>query len=156
MAKTSAGLVMYRFRNDRLQVLLVHPGGPFWAKKDKGAWFIPKGEVSPPEDELAAAKREFQEETGFECRGKLIELGCVRRKAGKVVHTWAFEGDCDPTSLRSNSFTIEWPPRSGLRQAFPEIDRAEFFSVAQARAKCNAAEFEFIERLEKILSSRVG
>ena len=150
MAKTSAGLVMYRVRNNRLEVLLVHLGGPFWAKKDEGAWFIPKGEVSPAEDELTAAKREFQEETGFESYGNFIPLGSVKHKGGKVVHAWAFEGDCDPSSIRSNTFTIEWPPRSGNKQAFPEIDRAQFFSVEQAKEKCYAAEFEFIVRVEKI------
>jgi len=150
MAKKSAGLVMYRVRNNQLEVLLVHLGGPFWAKKDEGAWFIPKGEVGPAEDEFTAAKREFQEETGIEPYGAFIALGSVKHKGGKIVRAWAFEGDCDPTSISSNTFTIEWPPRSGNKQAFPEIDRAQFVSVEQARAKIYAGEFNFIDRLEKI------
>ena len=154
MAKTSAGLVMYRVRNNQLEVLLVHLGGPFWAKKDEGAWFIPKGEVYPAEDVLTAAKREFQEETGFEPYDKFIPLGTVKHKGGKVVHAWAFQGDCDPSSIRSNTFTLEWPPRSGNKQAFPEIDEARFFSVEQARSKIHPAEFEFVDRLEKICLKR--
>jgi len=154
MAKTSAGLLMYRVRNHRLQVLLVHLGGPFWVKKDEGAWFVPKGEVAPAEDEFAAAEREFREETGFEPHGNFISLGSVKLKGGKTVHAWAFEGDCDPSSISSNTFTMEWPPRSGNKRAFPEIDRAQFFTVEQARVKGNAAEFEFIDRLEKICLER--
>jgi len=154
MAKTSAGLLMYRVRNHRLQVLLVHLGGPFWVKKDGGAWFVPKGEVAPAEDEFAAAEREFREETGFEPHGNFISLGSVKLKGGKTVHAWAFEGDCDPSSISSNTFTMEWPPRSGNKRAFPEIDRAQFFTVEQARVKGNAAEFEFIDRLEKICLER--
>ena len=150
MAKKSAGLVMYRVRNNQLEVLLVHPGGPFWAKKDEGAWFIPKGEVSPGEDQFSAAKREFQEETGIESHANFIALGSVKHKGGKIVHAWAFEGDCEPSSIRSNTFTIEWPPRSGNQQTFPEVDQAQFVSVEQAKAKIYAAEFEFIDRLEKI------
>lgn len=135
VAKTSAGLVMYRVRNNRLEVLLIHLGGPFWAKKDKGAWFIPKGELSPSEDEFTAAKREFQEETGFEPYGNFIPLGSVKHKGGKTVHAWAFEGDCDPSSIRSNTFTLEWPPRSGHKQAFPEIDRARFLFCRAGESK---------------------
>ena len=140
---------MYRVRNDRLEVLLVHLGGPFWAKKDAGAWFIPKGEIDPGEDEFAAAKREFREETGIEAGSEFIALGTVRHRGGKIVHAWAFQGDCDPASIRSNTFVLEWPPRSGKRQEFPEVDRAEFMSVEQARVKMSAAEFELVERLEK-------
>ena len=150
MFKKSAGLVMYRIQNSQLEVLLVHPGGPFWAKKDQGAWSIPKGEVFRAEDEFTAAKREFQEETGIEPRGDFIALGSVKHKGGKIVDAWAFEGNCDPSSIRSNTFTIEWPPRSGKKQEFPEIDRGEFFSVEQARAKMHEAEFDFIDRLERI------
>ena len=154
MAKKSAGLVMYRLPNNQLEVLLVHLGGPFWTKKDKGAWFIPKGEVLPAEDEFTAAKREFQEETGLVPHGDFIALGSVQHKGGKIVQAWAFEGDCDPVSIRSNTFTIEWPPRSGNKQVFPEIDRAQFVSIEQARAKMFAADFNFIDRLEKICVER--
>jgi predicted NUDIX family NTP pyrophosphohydrolase len=154
MAKKSAGLLMYRVRNDQLEVLLVHLGGPFWAKKDAGAWFIPKGEVDPGEDEFAAAKREFREETGIEAGGEFIALGTVKHTGGKIVHAWAFQGDCDPASIRSNTFMFEWPPRSGNRQEFPEVDRAEFMSVEQARVKMLAAEFELVERLEKAKQTR--
>lgn len=154
MAKTSAGLLMYRIRNDQLEVLLVHLGGPFWAKKDEKAWFVPKGELAPGENELDAAKREFREETGLESSGELIPLGTVRHKGGKIVHAWAFQNDCDPSSIKSNIFTMEWPPRSGNRQAFPEIGRARFFSVRQARTKIHPPEFEFIERLKKICVER--
>ena len=149
MAKKSAGLLMYRVRNDQLEVLLVHLGGPFWAKKDAGAWFIPKGEIDPGEDEFAAAKREFREETGIEAGGEFIALGTVKNTGGKIVHAWAFQGDCDPASIRSNTFMLEWPPRSGRKQEFHEVDRAEFMSVEQARVKMSVAEFELVERLEK-------
>jgi predicted NUDIX family NTP pyrophosphohydrolase len=154
MAKKSAGLLMYRVRNGKLEVLLVHLGGPFWAKKDAGAWFVPKGEVEPGEDELDAAKREFREETGFEPGDRLQSLGSVKHKSGKTVTAWAFEGDCDPAALKSNAFTIEWPPRSGEQREFPEIDRADFFTVDAARATIHPAEFEFVERLDSFLSGR--
>ena len=154
MAKNSAGLLMYRVRNNQLEVLLVHLGGPFWARKDKGAWFIPKGEIEPGEDEFAAAKREFQEETGIESRGEFTALGTIKHKGGKIVHAWAFEGDCDPSSVRSNTFTLEWPPRSGKRQEFPEVDKAQFLSVEQAQAKMSPGEFELVDRLQNILTQR--
>ena len=112
-----------------------------------GAWFIPKGEVDPGEDEFAAAKREFREETGIEAGGEFIALGTVKNTGGKIVHAWAFQGDCNPASIRSNTFMLEWPPRSGRKQEFPEVDRAEFMSVEQARVKMSAAEFELVERL---------
>jgi predicted NUDIX family NTP pyrophosphohydrolase len=147
VAKTSAGLILFRVREGRLEVLLVHLGGPLWARKDEGAWFIPKGEVEPGEDLLAAARREFQEETGFESRSPLLELGSAKNKSGKTIHAWAFEGDCDPTLIRSNTFTLEWPPRSGKEQEFPEVDRAEFFTLERAREMGNAAERPLIERL---------
>jgi predicted NUDIX family NTP pyrophosphohydrolase len=149
MAKTSAGLVMYRIRNGLLEVLLVHPGGPFWVKKDDGAWFVPKGEVEPGEDEMAAAKREFVEETGIvPPEGPFIPLGRVKHKSGKVVVAWAFAGDCDPGAIRSNTFAMEWPPRSGRQQEFPEVDRAAFYTVEEARVKMHPAEFELLTRLE--------
>src|SRR4030095_14214059 len=125
MPKTSAGLLMYRIPEDRLEVLLVHPGGPFWAKKDAGAWFLPKGELNPGEDALAAAKREFQEEIGLPVRGELVPLGTARHKGGKLVHAWAFEGDGDLREARSNTFTMEWPPRSGRQHQLPGIDRED-------------------------------
>jgi predicted NUDIX family NTP pyrophosphohydrolase len=152
MTKVSAGLLMYRKRNQQLEVLLVHLGGPFWAKKDAGAWFVPKGEVNPGEDELAAAKREFAEETGLVPAENLVPLGSVKHKSGKKVSAWAFEGDCDPAALRSNTFQMEWPPRSGKTREFPEIDRAAFFTLDAAREKMHPAEFEFASRLVKAIS----
>ncbi len=145
---------MYRVREEILEVLLVHLGGPFWAKKDAGAWLIPKGEVEPGEDELDAAKREFREETGFDPGDELQPLGSVKHKSGKTVTAWAFEGDCDPAALKSNTFKIEWPPRSGKQREFPEIDRADFFTLDAAREKAHPAEFEFVERLDSFLSGR--
>ena len=152
MTKVSAGLLMYRKRNQQLEVLLVHLGGPFWAKKDAGAWFVPKGEVNPGEDELSAAKREFAEETGLAPAENLLPLGSVKHKSGKKVSAWAFEGDCDPAALRSNTFQMEWPPRSGKTLEFPEIDRAAFFTLDAAREKMHPAEFEFVSRLVKAIS----
>src|SRR5215218_9631405 len=124
MPETSAGLLMYRRRPDGVEVFLVHPGGPFWAKKDAGAWSIPKGEFdSASENPLDAAWREFEEETGVVPTGEFLELGSVRQRSGKIVSAWAFEGDCDASAIRSNTFTIDWPPRSGKQQSFPEVDR---------------------------------
>jgi predicted NUDIX family NTP pyrophosphohydrolase len=154
MPKKSAGLLMYRVRDGLLEVLLVHLGGPFWAKKDKGAWFLPKGELSPGEDEVAAAKREFEEETGLKPTGSFLPLGSVKHKSGKTVTAWAFEGNCDPSALKSNTFTIEWPPRSGKQGVFPEIDRAAFFTIEAARDKMHPAEFEFATRLATMLSGK--
>jgi predicted NUDIX family NTP pyrophosphohydrolase len=155
MPTSSAGLVLYRVRDSALEVLLVHPGGPFWAAKDSGAWTIPKGEVEPEEDQLAAARREFEEELGFSSRGEFTPLGTITQKAGKVVQAWAFEGDCDPARIKSNSFTIEWPPRSGKQQAFPEVDRAAFFGIEEARRKINPAQVELLSRLQEIVTGRV-
>ena len=155
MGKISAGLVMYRVSEGELEVLLVHPGGPFWSKKDLGAWVIPKGEINPGEDQLAAAKREFEEETGFKPEGNFLPLGSVKHKAGKTVLAWAFKGDCDPGAIMSNTFRLEWPPKSGKSREFPEVDRATFFSVEQAREKILAAEFGLIERLKEILGNGV-
>jgi predicted NUDIX family NTP pyrophosphohydrolase len=153
MAKSSAGLVMYRTRNAQLEVLLVHLGGPFWTKKDAGAWFIAKGEIHPGEQELAAAQREFEEETGLKPAPPFLSLGNVKHKSGKKVSAWAFEGDCDPAAVRSNKFQMEWPPRSGKTQEFPEIDRAAFYTLEAAREKMHPTEFEFVPRLIKLLSS---
>jgi predicted NUDIX family NTP pyrophosphohydrolase len=151
--KVSAGLLLYRRENGGFEFLLVHLGGPFWAKKDDGAWFLPKGEVNPGEDEKAAALREFREETGLDVHPalELVSLGTVKHKSGKLVHAWAVEGDCDPTALHSNTFDIEWPPRSGKKQTFPEIDRAAFFTLAAAEKKMHPTEFEFLSRLVGLL-----
>ena len=138
---------MYRRRNDGLEFLLAHPGGPFWAKKDACAWTIPKGELEPGEEALAAAIREFQEELGIEANGKFIELTPVTQKAGKVVRAWAFEGDCDLNQLKSNTFSMEWPPRSGKFAEFPEVDRAEFFSYETAKQKINPAQAALLEQV---------
>jgi predicted NUDIX family NTP pyrophosphohydrolase len=135
MPKQSAGLLMYRLRESLVEVFLVHPGGPFWAKKDAGAWSIPKGEYAAGEDPLDAARREFAEETGFEPRGEFIPLGTIRQAGGKLVSVWAVEGDCDPAQVKSNLCTIEWPPRSGRKMEIPEVDRAGWFSVDEAREK---------------------
>jgi predicted NUDIX family NTP pyrophosphohydrolase len=152
MGKVSAGLLMYRRRDLELEVLLVHLGGPLWVKKDAGAWFVPKGEVKPGEDELSAAKREFTEETGLAPGAELLSLGSVKHKSGKKVCAWAFQGDCDPSTMRSNTFQMEWPPRSGKTREFPEIDRAAFFTIEAAREKMHPAEFEFLPRLAELIS----
>jgi predicted NUDIX family NTP pyrophosphohydrolase len=150
--KISAGLLMYRRRAGHLEVLLAHPGGPFWTNKDAGAWTIPKGVVEDGEDQLATAKREFEEELGAKPNGDhYLELGEVRQIGGKTVVAWAFEGDLDPATIHSNTFKAEWPPRSGRWQDFPEVDRAAFFSIDAARAKINQAQAEFLSRLETLL-----
>ena len=151
MAKISAGLVMYRTQGGRLEVLLVHLGGPFWAKKDEGAWFIPKGEIAEGEDEFSAAKREFEEETGIKPEGTFIPLGKIWHKSGKTVVAWAFEGTCDPHAIKSNTFAMEWPPRSGKQREFPEVDRAQWFTMEAARGTIHRDEFELLKRLEKSL-----
>jgi predicted NUDIX family NTP pyrophosphohydrolase len=151
----SAGLLMYRLVEDRklLEVLLVHPGGPYWKRKDDGVWTIPKGNIEPGEDVLAAAIREFTEETGLTPAGPFVALGEVRQRSAKRVHAWAFQGTCDPGSIQSNSFEIEWPPKSGRRESFPEVDRAAFFAINMARQKILPAEEPFVNRLEEILAS---
>lgn len=151
MAKTSAGLILYRMQSGQLEVLLVHPGGPFWGKKDEGAWFVPKGELNVGEEPLAGAKREFEEETGLKPEGEFLALGSVKQKSGKTIVAWAFEGDCDPSSIKSNTFSIEWPPKSGRQQEFPEIDRAGFFTVPQAKAKMHPVEYPLVLRLHELL-----
>jgi len=150
MAKISAGILMYRKRNGELQIFLVHPGGPLWAKKDLGAWSIPKGEIDPGEDPLSAAQREFEEETGINVSGRFIPLSPVKLKSGKVVQAWAVEGDDDPTLIRSNTFSMEWPPRSGRQQEFPEVDRAAWFGIGEAKEKINKGQSPLIEELERI------
>src|SRR5262245_41237801 len=154
MAKKSAGLLMFRRARGRLEVLLVHPGGPFWARKDLGAWTIPKGEYDETEDSLAAATREFVEETGFDVREPLLPLGSLKQPSGKIVSAWAFEADCDPTKLVSNVFQMEWPPRSGTKSSFPEIDRAEWFDIAIASKKILRGQAGFLRALVDLLTSR--
>jgi predicted NUDIX family NTP pyrophosphohydrolase len=153
MAKRSAGILLHREGPGGREVLLVHPGGPFWARRDDGAWSIPKGEYEEGEEAMACALREFEEELGsaLEHAGELVELGDVRQRNRKVVTVWAAEGDLDPSAVRSNTFSMEWPPRSGRRQEFPEIDRAEWFTLARAREKLVDAQAAFIDRLEERL-----
>jgi predicted NUDIX family NTP pyrophosphohydrolase len=150
MPKISAGLLMYRVSAEQSaspQVLLVHPGGPYWRNKDDGAWTIPKGEVNPGENLFAAAIREFTEETGLTPSGSFIPLGEIKHKSGKTVHAWAFIGDCDPAQIHSNTFELEWPPKSGHTQTFPEIDRAGFFDLPTARRKILPSELPLLYRL---------
>jgi len=147
MPKHSAGLLLYRWRPGGLEVLLVHPGGPFWAGKDEGAWSIPKGEFNPPEDPLAAAYREFNEETNCAATGEVIPLTPLKQTSGKLIQAWALEGDCDAAAIHSNTFTLEWPPRSGRRQEFPEVDRAAWFSLEFARKKISKGQAGFLEEL---------
>ena len=154
MATKSAGVLVYRIRDGILEVLLAHPGGPFWSKKDAGAWGIPKGEIGEAEDPLAAAKREFLEETGLAIEGEFIALTPVRQKGGKVVHAWAVEGDCDPAAIRSNLFELEWPPRSGKMREFPEIDRAEWFALPEARTRILEGQRPLLDELERVVPIR--
>lgn len=149
MPRTSSGLLLYR-KAPTLQVLLVHPGGPFWTNKDLGAWSIPKGEVQEGEDLLAAAQREFTEELGFPPTPPFHPLGQIRQKAGKIVHAWAFQGDCDPTQCKSNTYRVEWPPKSGKWASYPEVDRAEFFDLPTAREKINPGQIPFLDALESM------
>jgi predicted NUDIX family NTP pyrophosphohydrolase len=151
VALTSAGILLYRRTGDSLEVLLVHPGGPFWAKKDEGAWSIPKGELEDGEESRACALRELEEEIGSSLGltpERLVELGEVRLKSGKRVQGWAAEGDFDPAALSSNTFSMQWPPRSGVEREFPEVDRAEWFGPEEARRKINPAQAAFLDRLE--------
>ena len=152
MPKISAGLLMYRIRDGHAQVLLVHPGGPFFRNKDDGAWTIPKGEADLGEDLLATAQREFAEETGLTPTGPFVAIVPVKQKSGKTVHSWAFEGDCNPEELASNRFTMEWPPKSGKQTEFPEVDKAEWFDLATAKRKINPAQAKLIEELEAALA----
>ncbi|HEY7302703.1 MAG TPA: NUDIX domain-containing protein [Bryobacteraceae bacterium] len=147
MPKRSAGLLLYRRPGHQIEVFLVHPGGPFWAKKDEGAWSIPKGEHPEEEDPLAAAKREFYEETGFSPSGHFIELGEVKQPSGKRLRVWAVEGDCDPGQLKSNAFRLEWPPRSGHQIQVPEADRGAWFSIAAGKVHLLRGQIPFLEML---------
>jgi predicted NUDIX family NTP pyrophosphohydrolase len=155
MPRISAGLLMYRIHDCQLQVLLVHPGGPFFKSKDDGAWSIPKGELETGEDMLEAAKREFKEEVGITPVGPFIALSPVKQKGGKVVHTWAFMGDCDPSACVSNMFTMEWPPKSGKQREYPEVDRADFFDVEMAKRKINSGQAALIDELNAIIQQSV-
>jgi predicted NUDIX family NTP pyrophosphohydrolase len=154
MAVTSAGILMYRHSEAGIVVLLVHPGGPFWRKRDLGAWSVPKGELAAGEDPEAAARREFAEELGFDAAGPLQPLGQIRQRGGKLVHAFALEGDLDVNGVRSNEVEIEWPPRSGRTIRFPEIDRAAWFAVPIAREKILAAQQPFLDRLEELWKSK--
>ena len=147
MPRLSAGLLMFRRRNATIEVLLVHPGGPFWQKKDLGAWSLPKGEYSAEEDAMAAAKREFEEETGIKPEGRFLPLGEIKQPSGKLVTAWAFEGDCSPSEIRSNTFSMEWPPKSGKMQQFPEVDRADWFALHAAAQYITKGQLGFLERL---------
>jgi predicted NUDIX family NTP pyrophosphohydrolase len=147
MANQSAGILLFRTKAKHIEFFLVHPGGPFWQKKDVGAWTIPKGEYTDDEDPLNAAKREFQEETGVLLTGDFIELSPVKQKAGKLIHAWAVEGDIDASTIVSNSFSMEWPPKSGKQREFPEVDRAEWFGVDTAIEKINPAQTSLIHQL---------
>lgn len=144
---------MYRFAQDGIEVLLAHPGGPYWRHKDLGAWTIPKGEVGTGEDELAAAQREFREETGVQPHPPYVDLGRIRQRSGKIVRAWAFEGDCDPAAIISNMHEVEWPPRSGKRIQCPEVDRAEFFTIEAARRKILPAQNGLLDALAAHLAN---
>jgi predicted NUDIX family NTP pyrophosphohydrolase len=150
--KESAGLLLYRRCRGPLEVLLAHPGGPFWTGRHDGAWTIPKGGIHPGEDPLQTAIREFTEETGFEPKGPYVSLGRITQRSGKIVYAWAFEGDCDPAEVKSNMTTTEWPPRSGHHIDIPEVDRAEFFDLAAARRAINVAQAELLDRLAQLLA----
>ncbi len=151
MAKQSAGILLYRFSGSVLEVFLVHPGGPFWAKKDQGVWSIPKGEYAAEDDALTAAKREFKEETGFQVSGRFVALKSIKQPSGKVIQVWAVEGDCNPAAIKSNTFALEWPPRSGRRQEFPEVDRAGWFDLKSAEEKIVKGQRGFLAELRQML-----
>ena len=152
MPKRSAGLLMYRQTHGGIELLLVHPGGPFWARKDWGAWSIPKGEYGEGEDPLTAARREFEEETGARAHGDFLALGDIVQAGRKIVTAWAVEGDFDPATLKSNEFKLDWPPKSGRTASFPEVDRAEWFAPAEARRKILPGQSEFIARLLTVIA----
>jgi len=147
VAKQSAGLLLFRRKGGRLEVFLVHPGGPFWVRRDTNAWSIPKGEFGPDEDALTAAKREFHEETGVQIEGAFLELPPLKQPGGKIVHAFAVEADCDPAVIRSNTFSMEWPPKSGKLREFPEVDRAAWFDIETARAKLHRGQVALLDAL---------
>jgi predicted NUDIX family NTP pyrophosphohydrolase len=155
MSQISAGILMFRLRKKTIEVLLVHPGGPFWAGKADGAWSIPKGLLEPNEEPLAAAQREFEEETGVKVSGHFLRLSPVKTKSGKIIEAWAIEGDCEPSQVRSNTFLIEWPPRSGRQREFPEIDRAAWFEINDAKKTINQGQKGLLDELQRILSESI-
>jgi len=150
--RTSAGILLYRLHGGTCEVFLVHPGGPYWRGKDAGAWSIPKGELEEGDDPLAAAQREFHEETGRRLSGKLVALAPIRQPSGKLVHAWATQGDIDASSVKSNTFSMEWPPHSGRQQQFPEVDRGEWFEIAAAREKILRGQRPFLDQLLALLA----
>jgi predicted NUDIX family NTP pyrophosphohydrolase len=154
--KRSAGLLLFRRRPSGCEVFLVHPGGPFWQSKDLGAWSIPKGELAPGEDPLDAARREFIEETGIEMSGEFVPLAPIRQPGGKTIDAWAVEGECDPAAIRSNTFGTEWPPRSGRVQQFPEVDRAAWFTIDEARSRIIKGQRGFLDQLRQLLGPDLG
>lgn len=151
-SKTSAGILLYRLRGDSFEVLLVHPGGPFWNGREWSAWSIPKGEFVDGEPALEAARREFEEETGFTVAGPFVTLAPLRQKSGKVIHAWAAKGDLDAASVRSNTFTMEWPPRSGRQRSFPEVDRASWFAPGEAARRIHPGQAPFLMELAEHLA----
>lgn len=153
MQKKSAGILLYRFQNNLPEVLLVHPGGPFWAKKDLGVWSIPKGEFEADENPLDAAKREVKEETGIKVQGDFIELTPVKQKSGKIIYAWALQGDFNSAEIKSNTFEMEWPPKSGIKKAFPEIDKAAWFTTDEAKKKIIEGQVPLINELETKLDA---
>lgn len=155
-AETSAGILLYRRRAGALEVFLVHPGGPFWARRDLGAWTVPKGAPLAGESLVEAARREFNEETGFSAEGELLPLGHVRQKAGKIVHAWALEGDADPAALKSNTFQVEWPRGSGRLREYPEADRGGWFPMPEARARILPSQSPLLDALLDRLSNTDG
>jgi len=154
MTKQSAGVLLFRMKREQLEVFLVHPGGPFWIKKDAGAWSIPKGEIETGEEALQVAIREFKEETGQEIEGSFSELQPVKQKAGKIIKAWAVEGDIDENTIVSNTFEIEWPPGSGKKKIFPEVDKAQWFSLTEASEKINPGQLPLIEELQQIIRNK--
>lgn len=154
MTIRSAGILLYRFVGGRLEVMLVHPGGPYWANKDDGAWSLPKGLCEENESLLETAKREFREETGFEADGTFISLGELKQPSGKIVHAWAVEQDADPARLVSNTFRLEWPSGSGALHEYPEVDKGQWFGIDEARKKIARGQVEFIDRLARLTSHR--
>ncbi len=153
MSKKSAGVLAYRFQDGRLQVLLVHPGGPFWRKKDLGAWSIPKGEIQENEEPFEGARREFREETECEITGTAIPLTPIRQPSGKLIHAWAVENDCDVSAVKSNLFSMEWPRHSGIMREFSEVDRAGWFTLEKAREKILKGQRGFLEELERMVKA---
>ncbi|WP_339627874.1 NUDIX domain-containing protein [uncultured Maribacter sp.] len=152
MPKISAGIILYRLNNSDTEVLLVHPGGPFWVKKNMGSWSIPKGEIEPEEDLLEAAIRETKEETGIKSKGKFIALSPLKQKSGKIIHAWALQGNFDPLDLKSNSFEMIWPPKSGKNNVFPEIDKAAWFPLKEAKLRIVPGQIPFITELENLVN----